>query len=1482
MKNQESAQGALRARVCSNVLASWVCRIALVAVSQLVLLSSASAAFFSTQLWVTYSFQYPFHVVWGPGLMPDANACVVTYNAWNAEIQANPGAFYVTGIEYVGFSNSYPWICSHNSIRPDGSKQPGSYWIRQGGTTCPAGSTLTSAAYCECNAGYVQEGDRCIVPRLESAPSCRVTDGLQKGHPILPATAEKYRAELDWSDGGPAALSFERYHRSKWNAIALAPQAGMGQSWSHSHHVSLSITSDSNLATAVIAFPEGETQTFTKPSGSSAWSASHTADTLVEFGPNSLVYKRASDDATFNFDGGGKLQSRSERNGWATVYAYDAYGRLGSVTNPFGRSLTFVYNGAGQLTGITTPDARSLGYTYDAVGRLASVQYPDGKSRGFVYENASFPQALTGILDESGVRWGTFAYDSIGRAIATELNGGFQRYQVSYGSPGTATVTDPLGTNRTYKYGLNASKIAVTSGTLPSGEGERDAKTRVQDANGLVTSETDFKNVRSDVSWDTARRLPTSLTRAAGTPESQTIATQWHASFGLPVLITEAGRTTAFSYDAQGRLTNKTVTDTSSSPNTTRGWQWTYNSQGLTATETAPNGGVTAFEFGGSGNVTTSTDALGHATLYAYDSANRLISRTEANGFTTAYTWDARDRMLTKTAGADSSSAQTTALTYTPTGLVETLALPTGLVLSYTYDAAHRLTGWSNNRGETGTYTLDAMGNRTAEQIKDSTAAVAWIVARSINNINRVTSRTEGPNQTYSFLYDANGERTRETNGLNQSTSYGLDNLRRVKTITNAVNAIASLSYNALDAVTGASDFKSVATNYGRDAQGNATAESSADTGSRSAQFDALGLPSQIVDALGQATQIQRDAVGRPTQLGFADGKTTILGYDSPQAGKGYLSSITDRSGTTSYTRDVFGRVTTKTQQLASGLTQQVSYGYATSGQIATIVYPSGSVLGYQYDSTGRLVQMTWNGQSLVNNIQWNPMGQPKAWTWAFTTTSPSLSASRSYDTAGRLTATEFSNYVYNAAGRITSLTQNLYMPADSDPTHDTITSADVTWSVSYDSLGRITGFSVPGASPANSATFSYDLNGNRTASTRSVNGQTTNRGYTVISGTNRLNGFGQTAGGTTTNVTYGYNANGDLISDGLRTYTYNAEGRLSDVTTGATDASPTTRYAHNALGQRVFKTEPQYPPVEGDEADPSFWQSLVAFFTQLWNPVASSAEQLGFAYVYDEDGTLLAETGTGGANSTGSTQHIWLPTVNGPTPVATIIDGITYAVHSDHLNTPRRITATDGQVLWQWRYSGFGDEEPTVAAKRFTSTTTNPTTGSTGAAAVTYNLRHPGQYSDKESGLFYNYFRSYDSRTGRYSQADPIGLDGGWNRFGYVNGNPLKYSDPTGLLAVLPTARDAAPAGLSMPRPGNQATPVPGSAPDAVDALFAPKPTASSGSQLCLDDGCAAEVRGCTALCTRARTDPDLPTVFGGSFRTCMRSCLPARCGGF
>jgi RHS repeat-associated protein len=131
--------------------------------------------------------------------------------------------------------------------------------------------------------------------------------------------------------------------------------------------------------------------------------------------------------------------------------------------------------------------------------------------------------------------------------------------------------------------------------------------------------------------------------------------------------------------------------------------------------------------------------------------------------------------------------------------------------------------------------------------------------------------------------------------------------------------------------------------------------------------------------------------------------------------------------------------------------------------------------------------------------------------------------------------------------------------------------------------------------------------------------------------------------------------------------------------------------------------------------------------------------------------------------------ETIWM----GDIPIATLHpSGSTYAifyVHTDHLNTPRRVSQpSDNQLRWRWDPNPFGDTAPN----------NNPAS----LGAFTYHLRYPGQYFDIETNLSYNYFRDYDSAIGRYVQSDPIGLGGGVNTFGYALSRPMLLIDPRGL----------------------------------------------------------------------------------------------------
>jgi RHS repeat-associated protein len=1315
--------------------------------------------------------------------------------------------------------------------------------------------------------------------------TCLAQDGIRTPNPMLPATGERQLDEADYADSGLHPISWVRKYSSQ-NIVPYSSGQSMGPQWrsNHSHAMTYSpavsvpiyinnsptfISSASGWGTETnfISIAEieiaGDTKKIFRASviAPDIWALKGSSGQLgtVRDAQTIAGFRYVDEnDTVYRFNTAGKLLTHTQRNGWVMSYTYFANGQLSQITNQFGRNLLLAYNASGQINQITQPDGRVVRYDYstgtDNIARLSRVTYPDNTFKTYLYENPSFPNALTGVTDENNTRLATYSYDAQGRAIDTQHAGGANRYQVAYTGTGTvnsAQVTDPLGTARSYTYSTNLGQLAVTGANQPSGQGLRDAASRVQNASGLVDSEVDFLGFTNQTTWDTARRLKTAETRAAGRPEAQTTTTQWHPTLRLPVLVTEQGRTTAMTYDALGNKLTETLTDTSVNPQTSRTTAYTYNPAGLVATETAPNNAVTSYTYNAAGNPVSSTNALGHVTTMAYagadGAAGRVTSMTAPTGLATSYTYDARGRLLSTTQAAGTSTLASL-YTYTPSGQLASAALPSGHQISYQYDAAQRLVGWQDNRGARGTYTLDAMGNRTTEQIKNAAGQVVWQLARSINAINRVASETVGAaagtvnnNLQQSYGYNANGSLVSEANGLQQTTQYGLDGLRRVTAITNAASATANLAYNAQGAVTSAKDFKGATTTTARDALGNALTTSSNDAGNQSAQYDALGLPKQTIDALGQATSITRDALGRPTVITQADGRSTQLRYDlagtaynaagSPNASQGYLSQIVDTTDKTTYLRDGFGRIVKKTQQLApftgttanpAGPIKSVQYSYATSstgsgpgvGQMASLTYPNGTLVSYVYSAAGQISQINWGNSTtsnpLVTDITYTPLGQPASWNWQFADTSATtiLPATRVYDTAGRVIATELGSYTYDSAGRITSLTQVLAKPSNTTSTSTAITTATAVYTIGYDSLGRISTFARAAGSglastaplPAQSASFTYDANGNRLSSIQTTGSgaaaQTVKRTYTVDPTSNRLLGFTQTqlAGtattGATSAVNYTHDANGAMLKDGLRSYEFDAANRLADVTTGVGIDAPTTRYVHNALGQRLFKTEPLFAPVSSgsNPADPGVMQTLANFFASLWGgntttAAPSASEKLGYTYYYDEDGSLLFEQGSGGANSTGSSHYVYLPTPAGPMPIATYTGNKHYAVHTDHLNTPRRLTNSAKQVAWQWAFSAFGDEQPTLARNRFVDPSITPNAGTTTIAEVTFNLRYPGQYFDKESGLHYNWMRSYSPNNGRYTQADPIGLQGGWNKFSYVDSNPLSHTDPKGLV---------------------------------------------------------------------------------------------------
>ncbi len=1249
-------------------------------------------------------------------------------------------------------------------------------------------------------------------------------DGFSTGNPILPATREKLQTEVDYTDSGTHALNWVRTYRSNWVTGGGPGAVGLGTGWRHTYAVTLTMSADTQNQTARIVLGDGTTRLFTRAVGAADWQALNSADRLTTTSAGHS-YGRADDDSRWQFDNTGKPLSHVLRNGWTLTFTYNAAGQLAGIANHFGRSITLTHDGAGMLQRVTLPDGRLIEYRFDTASRLSRVTHADGKFKDYVYENPAFPGLLTGVIDENGSRFASFSYDGQGGAIATEHAGGASRYSVSYGATRAdpVTVTDPLGMARTYVYSTKFGKLAVESASQPSGTGAPDAASRAQSSVGLIDRETDFLGVRTLFTWDMDRRLPLTQTRAANRPEAQTTATQWHPTLRLPVRIDEPGRSTAYTYDSTGNPLTETVTDTATGEARTR--RWSYNPQGLVASLTDERGGVWTYTYDAAGNRVSERNPLGQETRREFDAAARVTKETAPNGLVTTYAYDGRGRLLSLTTGGETSS-----YTYTPSGQIAGATLSGGLAIAYQYDAAQRLIGTSDNRGNRIAYTLDAMGNRVGEEVRDANGNLALSSTRVINSLNQVAASAGALGQTTRYTYDANGERIAATDPLNQSTAQSLDALRRPVATTFADNAQARQSWTALNDLASVTDPKGVLTTYTRNAFGEVTAETSPDSGTIRHQFDAAGNVTARTDALSQTTRHEYDAANRLTRTLQADGKEHLFSYDASQPNT--PSSVVDPSGATTWQRDIQGRITAKTQSVndnpTNPTTLRVAYTW-NAGQLAQIGYPSGLNVYYRRSANGQItgIDVQEPGRNkpvtaFVTQLSHTALGQPKAWRWA-----SGDAAQRSFDADGRMVSSEIASYQYDAAGRISAITQSLHasqtqtvvvtstatgtQTGTATAVTTTYFTTPITWAASYDSRNRLSTFTRAGAASA----YTWDANGNRLTSLETTRADTdldgafdaedfsatTAQSLTIAEGSNRLLGFTQTLTNvrgtralstTSAQVAYSMDAAGNLTSDGLRSFNHDASGRLAQVRIGLGSEEAATVYLHNALGQRVFKSEPQatqYAPDE-QELGEGFISWLKKNFGWLFAKAQANAT-LGQSYVYADaplpEWALLGEYGNGGSKSTGRLEIVWLPTEDGNAiPVGLYRNGRLHAIHPDHLGTPRLITDEANLPVWQWPYSAFGANKPTgilkTTPKPKQAYTNEPMLLKATNPAISFNLRYPGQYFDEESNLNYNYFRSYSPGTGRYSQPDPIGLEGGLNRYLYAGANPFQYTDPYGL----------------------------------------------------------------------------------------------------
>lgn len=753
----------------------------------------------------------------------------------------------------------------------------------------------------------------------------------------------------------------------------------------------------------------------------------------------------------------------------------------------------------------------------------------------------------------------------------------------------------------------------------------------------------------------------------------------------------------------------------------------TYNAQSLLASVKGPRtdvNAVTSYSYDASGRLANITDALGHVTAFdTYDMYGNPGRVTDANGVVTTMTYTPEGWLQSTTRNSAGTPATTT-MTYDAVGDVVQTTDADGVVTRYTYDDARRLTDIADASGNHIHYTLDAEGNRLKEEILDASGTLKRGMTRTFNSLSQVLTVTDGLKQTILTYantdgYDANGHPQHSSDATGIQRKLGYDALGRL------VSAIEN--YNGTDTVT-------------RNSQ----------------SVMAYGTSDRlegVSDPDGLNTVYIRNGLGDLTQQSSPDTGTSQFTYDAA----GNALTKTDANGyKTTFTYDALNRPLTVGY---ADDAQNIAYHYDEANSVTGCAnsYPigrptriaQGSVTTtYCYDAQGRVTAKTQTVSGSSDTIAY-------AYTLAGRLSSiiypDGNRVAYTRDSNGRISAVELieangnrrglaSNISYLPFGPIVSynlgLGQSVTRNYDANYRVTDIASPALTLHYIRNAMGQVTGITTGNASN----TFAYDPLGRLTGVNDAGNHPLEN--YTYNKTGDRLS----KTGSSVATGNYGYQTNTHwLTSIGSSARTYDPTGNTTSITEAGSallfsydhlgrmieakrDGSLLATYVYNAAGQRVSKI--------------------------------TGAQNLRFAY--DESSQLLTES-----NGNTHRDYLWLDDL----PIAAVdinqgTSSVNY-VHADALNTPRAITDENGKALWTWAFSGnpFGEQMPSSSA------------------GYTYNLRFPGQYFDQETQISYNINRYYDPITGRYTQADPIGLGGrqpSW--YAYVDGNPLDKTDPLGL----------------------------------------------------------------------------------------------------
>lgn len=900
------------------------------------------------------------------------------------------------------------------------------------------------------------------------------------------------------------------------------------------------------------------------------------------------------------------------------------------------------------LSQVIDPQGNALTLSYDTQRRLISLSDATGRQTTFTYGLTLQPLLVTQITDPFG-RSANLTYDSSGRL---------------------SSITDVLGLTSSFTYDANSLVNALTTpyGTTnfaytAPGTGAPPRFVQVTDPLGYNEREEWLEPAPiadSDPAATVPQGMPVSLTNAFLTYRD---SFHWDKNAYVVAGCTPTGGCdyTKARDRHFGHVPDTTIKSTSIEsvkyPLENRTW---FNYPGQTSSINSGSyenpiavgrvldDGTTqlkqfSYDTTGYFNLTQSIDPVGRTTSFAY--ANHVdlsaVSQTTAYGIETTiaqFTYNTHHRPIFYTDAA----GQTTTFTYNAAGQLTSVTNPLSQTTQYQYDLSNNLTTIVDaNDVISASYTYDAY-----DRVATYSDSEGWTVAYNYDNADRVTKITYPDGTTDIYTYnrlDLASYQDRQ----GRTWIYTHDADRRLTAIADPSGHQTLFGYNNIGKLTSLTDPNSNVTNWNYDVEGRLTLKQYANMTTASYTYEnTTRRLKSVTDALGQTKQFsyaEDDQIVGITYLSTINPTPNVAFSYDPYFLRAV--SMADGNGTTQYTYFPVGSLgALRLQQESSPLPNSaISYDYDALGRLSSRTVASSAAETFQYDAIGRLVSHA----SDLGSYSLSYLGQTSQ-----------ITQRRLLPITSNL-ATSWS-YLPNSGDRRLAAINNVGLSSSQHSNYQLTTTAE-------NFISSIT--------ETSDASTVYPSATTQTASYNNLN-QLTN-----LSG-QALN----------------FDANGNLLSDGQRNYSWDAENRLVSIT---------------------------YPGQPGKQT--AFTYDGLSRRTAIASTPAGGGGTVTTSYIWC--GAQLCQA-RNASNSTTREYFAEGEFVPGSPPQS-------YYYGPDQIGSIRRIFASATSAP-AYSYDPYGNALQ--------------------ATAPLTDFNYAGMFYVADSGLYLTQYRAYDPVAGRWLSRDPVG----------------------------------------------------------------------------------------------------------------------------